>query len=61
MGIGRSALVSAAVLVSQGLSVETAFEAVGRARGVQVPDTDEQKTYVADISQKLRRLGQHGI
>jgi protein-tyrosine phosphatase len=41
-GIGRSGLVSAAVLLHCGLGVDEALAAISKARGVTVPDTAEQ-------------------
>jgi len=49
-GIGRSSLIAAALLIENGFSVEAAFAAVERARGVQVPDTDEQRRWIEDWS-----------
>ncbi|MBO0733532.1 MAG: dual specificity protein phosphatase family protein [Methylocapsa sp.] len=46
-GIGRSALIAACVLVLLGLDPEAAFELIERARGVNVPDTEEQRRWVA--------------
>ncbi len=46
-GIGRSSLVAACVLVTAGESSETAFEQIQNARGRPVPDTAEQKEWVA--------------
>jgi protein-tyrosine phosphatase len=46
MGIGRSALVAACLLKSQGIGVDEAFAMISRARGFSVPDTDEQKVWV---------------
>ena len=46
-GIGRSSLVAACVLVTSGESAETAFERIQSARGRAVPDTAEQKRWVA--------------
>lgn len=46
MGIGRSALIAACVLYTQGLTVAQAFDAISTARGVQVPDTEEQRAWV---------------
>lgn len=43
MGIGRSGMIVACILARQGLEVTKAFEAIGRARGVEVPDTPEQR------------------
>lgn len=45
-GIGRSALIAACVLSSQGVAPEAAFERIAAARGVRVPDTNEQKLWV---------------
>jgi protein-tyrosine phosphatase len=42
-GIGRTGLVAACLLVSKGLSPETAVERLSVARGVSVPETDEQR------------------
>lgn len=53
MGVGRSALAAACVLVSQGMEADDAFEVIRRARGVRVPDTDEQKIWVARLARDL--------
>ena len=46
-GIGRSSLVAACVLLSLGLEPGAAFDAIERARGVRVPDTEAQRAWVA--------------
>jgi protein-tyrosine phosphatase len=46
MGIGRSALVAACLLKSQGIGVDEAFAMISRARGFSVPDTEEQREWV---------------
>ena len=46
-GIGRSSLVAACVLVTSGESTETAFQQISMARGRPVPDTSEQRNWVA--------------
>lgn len=46
MGIGRSAMIAACLLGIQGTSPETAFSTIAGVRGVQVPDTDEQRQWV---------------
>ena len=46
-GIGRSSLVAACVLVTAGESAGTAFQHIKTARGVPVPDTPEQRDWVA--------------
>jgi protein-tyrosine phosphatase len=49
-GIGRSSLVAACVLVSTGESSETAFQQIQNARGMNVPDTAEQKEWVVSFA-----------
>ncbi len=46
-GVGRSALIAASLLVYEGLEVETAFARIEAARGCAVPDTVEQRQWVA--------------
>ncbi len=41
-GIGRSGITVAAVLVALGHDTDTVFQQISQARGVSVPDTDEQ-------------------
>jgi protein-tyrosine phosphatase len=43
IGLGRSALVVAAILKKLGYTTEEAFFKISEARGHQVPDTDEQR------------------
>ena len=45
-GIGRSSLLSAAVLMSQGEELEDAVASISRARGVSVPETPEQREWL---------------
>jgi len=45
-GIGRSALIAACLLKSQGIGVDKAFAMIARARGFSVPDTEEQREWV---------------
>lgn len=52
-GIGRSAMIAASALVAQGMTSESAFEAISKARGVEVPDTDDQRQWVAGILRHL--------
>ncbi|HST65016.1 MAG TPA: hypothetical protein VLM05_07485 [Mycobacteriales bacterium] len=46
-GIGRSSLIAAAVLVARGVDTEEAWNRIGAARGVRVPETDEQRAWVS--------------
>jgi protein-tyrosine phosphatase len=45
-GIGRSSLIAAVVLVRLGVDVDVAWEVVAAARGVPVPETDDQRRWV---------------
>ncbi len=45
-GIGRSGLVASCVLVWSGETIENAFERISNARGLPVPETDEQRRWV---------------
>lgn len=46
MGVGRSPLIAASLLVTVGVDVEEAWHRVGLARGTRVPDTDAQLGWV---------------
>lgn len=45
-GIGRSSLLAACVMVSEGLTASDAFDHISIARGVQVPETELQRLWV---------------
>ena len=45
-GLGRSPLVAAAMLVRGGMKPAAAWDAVGRARGRSVPETEEQRLWL---------------
>lgn len=46
MGIGRSAMIAAAILVALGDTPQQAFARIETARGLPVPDTQEQRQWV---------------
>jgi len=46
MGLGRSAMIAACVLIALGYSAETAWSRIGTARRLAVPDTREQRDWV---------------
>src|SRR2546421_6490453 len=48
--IGRSGLVASSILVLSGIEPRDAFRQVSEARGVSVPETDEQKDWVVRLS-----------
>lgn len=45
-GIGRSGLVAACLLVGKGLSPGAAVSTVSAARGMRIPDTEEQREWI---------------
>lgn len=45
-GVGRSSMLAAALLVIRGSTPEAAWHRVAYARGVPVPETDEQRDWV---------------
>src|SRR5262249_15347614 len=45
-GIGRSSLIAACVLICSGIDADDAFARIKDARGLSVPDTDEQRDWV---------------
>lgn len=49
-GIGRASLVAACLLTATGMWVEQAFQRIATARGRAVPDTEEQRQWVAKFS-----------
>lgn len=57
-GIGRSAMMAAALLVSVGEEPAKAFERIGTARGGKVPDTTEQQQWVMDLEKKMPPKGE---
>lgn len=49
-GIGRSSIMAAALLVSDGISPDQALAAIAKARGLPVPDTDAQRNWVLALT-----------
>lgn len=52
-GIGRAGITASGILIKHGLSGKEAFKTVSKARGLQVPDTEEQMLWVLRNEQKL--------
>lgn len=52
MGIGHSALMAASVLVLLGMTADEAWTSIAQARGGDVPDTLEQRTWVEQLAQR---------
>ena len=48
-GIGRTGIIAGAVLVASGLDPQLALTRISQARGVTVPDTDEQRMWLLKL------------
>jgi protein-tyrosine phosphatase len=53
-GIGRSSLIAACVLVLNGYDPDSAFAAIAKARGIEVPDTEIQREWVSHFQATVR-------
>jgi protein-tyrosine phosphatase len=51
-GVGRSALLAACLLAAAGVDAPVAFERIRAARGCPVPDTPEQREWVARFARE---------
>ena len=51
-GIGRSAVIAACVMIRLGIDAAEALARITAARGVPVPDTDEQRAWVIDMTRQ---------
>ena len=45
-GIGRSGITACGVLIHSGMTAEGAFDQITEARGLQVPDTEQQRDWI---------------
>jgi len=48
-GIGRTGIIAGAVLLKTGKTAKEAFALISDARGVRVPDTEEQEKWLGSI------------
>ena len=53
-GIGRSGIYTTSILIRHGHTVDEAFEIVSDARGIQIPDTQEQIDWVFNNEKSIR-------
>lgn len=61
-GVGRSALIAACLLVLDRVDPESAFAVVAKARGCPVPDTVEQRQWVAAFAGSVAaKLAQYAV
>lgn len=51
--IGRSALIVACVMVAAGKNPDQAFDVISAARGLPVPETNEQREWVETFARQL--------
>lgn len=49
-GIGRSGLIVGGVLVAAGTDLTTALKAIEESRGIEVPETEEQRQWLTDFA-----------
>lgn len=54
MGIGRSSILAAAVMIKLGYEATKIFEIIGKYRKLNVPDTEEQKNWLLSLEDKLK-------
>lgn len=54
-GIGRSSVIAACILVLEGAPSEVAFDRISIARGWEVPNTEEQREWVASFARSMAR------
>jgi protein-tyrosine phosphatase len=52
-GIGRTGLIAASLLVARGILPDDAFERISQARGVAVPETEGQRTWVEELAAEV--------
>ena len=55
-GIGRSGLIATSLLVMEAIDPFTAFRKVSAARNLAVPETDQQRDWVMELSQHVPEL-----
>ena len=55
----RAGLVAAGVLLHAGFGVDEAFKRISDRRGVEVPDTDDQRNWLRDNAPAITGLNEH--
>jgi protein-tyrosine phosphatase len=55
-GVGRSGLVAACLLVRRGLTPGAAVEMVSSARGVSIPETNEQRDWIDHYAARIYEM-----
>ena len=54
--VGRSGLIATAIMIALGNEMEAAIQIMSKARGVSVPETQEQRNWLATHSPALSKL-----
>jgi len=54
-GIGRSSMIAACLLIEHGLTATDAFALISKARGLEVPDTLQQRSWAEDYERWRRQ------
>jgi len=52
-GIGRTGMITAGILLHEGMAPEEAFELISEKRGITVPDTEEQRNWVTSNCKEI--------
>jgi protein-tyrosine phosphatase len=52
-GIGRSGLIAGGVLVASGLDPAEALNTISQARGLEIPETEEQRQWLTDFAARF--------
>lgn len=55
-GIGRASLMAGSVLLFAGFEPDDAFKHIAKARGMEVPDTDEQRAWLSNHYAEIQGL-----
>jgi len=55
-GIGRSAIVAAAILIANGTEPHVALETISQSRGCAVPETEQQRQWLVDQLNRFREI-----
>lgn len=55
IGVGRAGIMAGTVLVLSGMTAKEAITLISTARGIQIPDTEEQKNWLSSIEKQHGR------
>ena len=53
MGIGRSSVLAAAVLIKKGVPPDQVFDIISQSRTLSVPDTEEQREWLLEVAKEI--------